>query len=205
MPGRQLVGGDAADQRARQRCRRRAPRGASRTAARASGRAGARRPSARAPTCARRRRRASPRAGRARYSTSTPRSRQHVGERVVLLAGPLHPQHVVEQQVGAVRRGQALELEVGPVQHHLPQPPDLGVDVEASVASASRSSARSEGDEHRARGQVHDGHRGAAEREPRQPGAAVAVHRDHRGRKLLRVVGEGRRPGSWLVSIVALT
>ena len=43
---------------------------------------------------------------------------QRVGERVVLLAGPLDPQHVVEEQVGQLRRGEAAELEVRAVQQH---------------------------------------------------------------------------------------
>jgi len=48
----------------------------------------------------------------------------------VLLARPLHPEHVVEEEVGTVRRGEALELEIGTVEHHLAQAPDLGIDVE---------------------------------------------------------------------------
>ena len=55
---------------------------------------------------------------------------QHGGERVVLGLGPAYPQHVVEQQVGDVVRGQALELQVGAVQDHLPQAADLRIDVE---------------------------------------------------------------------------
>jgi hypothetical protein len=55
---------------------------------------------------------------------------QGLGERVVLRLGPAHPQHVVEQQVGDVVRGQALELQVGTVQDHLPQAADLRIDVE---------------------------------------------------------------------------
>ena len=43
---------------------------------------------------------------------------QRVGKRVVLVARPLDPQHVVEQEIGAVRRSESLELDVGPVQHH---------------------------------------------------------------------------------------
>ena len=60
--------------------------------------------------------------------------RERVGEGVVLLAGPLDPQHVVEQQVGAVGRGQATELEVGAVQQHTAQDAHLGVDVERGHA-----------------------------------------------------------------------
>ena len=45
---------------------------------------------------------------------------QHVRERVVLLLRPAHPEHVVEEQVGRVVRGEPLELQAGPVQDHLP-------------------------------------------------------------------------------------
>ena len=55
---------------------------------------------------------------------------QHPGERVVLGLRPADPEHAVEQQVGGVVRGQALEFQVGAVQDHLPQPADLGVHVE---------------------------------------------------------------------------
>src|SRR5215472_6528276 len=55
---------------------------------------------------------------------------QHIGERVVLGLRPADPEHVVEQQVGGVVRGQPLELQVGAVQDDLPQPADLGVHVE---------------------------------------------------------------------------
>jgi hypothetical protein len=54
---------------------------------------------------------------------------QRAGEGVVLLLRPAHPQHVVQQQVGGVARGQALELQVRAVQDHLPQAADLGIDV----------------------------------------------------------------------------
>ena len=56
---------------------------------------------------------------------------QRVGERVVLLAGALDPQHVVEEQLAAVGRGEAAELEVRTVQQHPSQDPDLGVHVES--------------------------------------------------------------------------
>ena len=55
-----------------------------------------------------------------------------VGEGVVLLAGPLHPQHVVEEQVVAVRRGETAELEPRAVQEDAPERPDLGIDVEGA-------------------------------------------------------------------------
>ena len=58
---------------------------------------------------------------------------QQVGERVVLLAGPLDPQHVVEQQVVVVGRGQPLELQVRPVDHDLAQLADLRVDAEGRL------------------------------------------------------------------------
>ena len=44
--------------------------------------------------------------------------------------GPAHPQHVVEEQIGGVVRGEPLEFQVGPVQDHLPQAADLGIHVE---------------------------------------------------------------------------
>jgi len=55
---------------------------------------------------------------------------QRAGERVVLGLGPGHPEHVVEEQVGGVVGGQALELQVRAVQYHLPQVADLGINVE---------------------------------------------------------------------------
>jgi hypothetical protein len=64
------------------------------------------------------------------------------GERVVLGLRPAHPEHVVEEQVGGVVGGQALELEAGAVQHHLPQAADLGIHSEhgTPVLNASCSS-----------------------------------------------------------------
>src|SRR6185312_10074394 len=56
---------------------------------------------------------------------------EHAGERVVLLPGPPGPQHVVEQQLADVPRGQPGQLEPGPVHDHLPERPDLGLDAEA--------------------------------------------------------------------------
>ena len=55
---------------------------------------------------------------------------QGLGERVVLGLRLGHPEHVVEQQVGGVIRGQPLQLELGPVQDDLAQPADLGIYVE---------------------------------------------------------------------------
>ncbi len=58
-----------------------------------------------------------------------------VGERVVFLAGHLHPEDVVEEQVVTVARGEAAELEAGSVQEHPAQGPHLGVDVEGGHRS----------------------------------------------------------------------
>ena len=55
-------------------------------------------------------------------------------ERVVLLAGPLRPHHVVEEQLVDVGGGEAGELEPGTVHHHLAQLTDLGVDVQRGGA-----------------------------------------------------------------------
>ena len=48
-----------------------------------------------------------------------------VDEGVVLLAGPPHPDHVVEEQLVAVGRRQPLLREIGPVHHHGAELPDL--------------------------------------------------------------------------------
>ncbi len=56
---------------------------------------------------------------------------QRLRQRVVLLAGPLDPQDVVEQQLLAVGGRQPLELEAGAVQHDPPQAPHFGIDVQA--------------------------------------------------------------------------
>ena len=55
---------------------------------------------------------------------------QRPGERVVLLACPLHPQDVVEEQFVDVRRRETGEFEPGPVHDHLSQSTDLGMDTE---------------------------------------------------------------------------
>ena len=47
----------------------------------------------------------------------------------MLLAGAAHPQHVVEQQFVVVAGRQPRQLEVGPVNHHLAQLADLGMDA----------------------------------------------------------------------------
>jgi hypothetical protein len=59
-----------------------------------------------------------------------PARAQRIGEGVVLGLGTRHPQHVVEEQVGGVVRGEALEFQSGAVQDHLPQAAHLGIHVE---------------------------------------------------------------------------
>jgi hypothetical protein len=56
---------------------------------------------------------------------------QHLGEGVVLGAGALGPQDVVEEQGVDVAGGEAGEFQAGPVQDGLAQGSDLGVDAEA--------------------------------------------------------------------------
>ena len=55
---------------------------------------------------------------------------QERGEGVVLLAGPLRPEDVVEEQLVDVGRREPLSSSAGPVHHDLPQHPDLGVHAE---------------------------------------------------------------------------
>ena len=50
---------------------------------------------------------------------------QRLGERVVLGLRLGHPQHVVEEQLGGVLRGEPLQLQAGPVQDDLVQAADL--------------------------------------------------------------------------------
>ena len=52
------------------------------------------------------------------------------GERVVLLSGPVGPHDVVEQELVDVLRGQARELEAGPMKDGLLEDSHLRVDVE---------------------------------------------------------------------------
>ena len=59
-----------------------------------------------------------------------PPASEHLGEHVVLLASPLGPEHVVEEQAVAVRGGEAPELQPGAVDDGLPEPTDLRVDSE---------------------------------------------------------------------------
>ena len=54
---------------------------------------------------------------------------ERVDERVVLLAGALDPDHVVEEQVVLVARGEPLELEARPVHEHRVQDADFRVDA----------------------------------------------------------------------------
>jgi hypothetical protein len=56
---------------------------------------------------------------------------EHRGEGVVLLLGPAGPEHVVEEQLADVPRGQPGELEPRPVHDHLAERADLGLDAEA--------------------------------------------------------------------------
>ena len=70
---------------------------------------------------------------------------QQLGEPVVLLARPLRPEHVVEQQLRGVAGREAFELEARTVQDHLPQRAHLGVHAQrrrsahpSSVAPARR-------------------------------------------------------------------
>src|SRR5258705_5504823 len=56
---------------------------------------------------------------------------EHAGEGVLLFHGPPDPQHVVEQQLADVPRGQPGQLEPGPVHDHLAERADLGLDAEA--------------------------------------------------------------------------
>ena len=49
---------------------------------------------------------------------------------VVLPLSALDPQHIVEQQVVVIRRGQPLEAELRPVHNHLAQLADFGVNTE---------------------------------------------------------------------------
>ena len=60
-------------------------------------------------------------------STSTPRERSSVGERVVLLLRPGDPGQPVEQQRVVVARREPLQLGAGAVQDDGPQRADLGV------------------------------------------------------------------------------
>ena len=59
--------------------------------------------------------------------TSTPRSRIDLDEHVVLGLGPGHPDHVIEQEVLGVRRGQAGVLQARPVDHDPAQPAYFGI------------------------------------------------------------------------------
>jgi len=56
-----------------------------------------------------------------------PFAAHHVDERVELLARAAHPDHVVEQQLVAVRGRQALVGEIGPMHDHRAERSDFGV------------------------------------------------------------------------------
>ena len=64
---------------------------------------------------------------------------QHVRESVMLLAGPAHPQDVVEEERVPVGGREPLQLQVGTVQNDVAQPPGLRVHVEShdSIFAAS--------------------------------------------------------------------
>ena len=64
----------------------------------------------------------------AKRYTCAPRERERVDELVVLVAGPVGPRHVVEEQPVDVARRQSVELTAGPVGDDVAQPADLGVD-----------------------------------------------------------------------------
>ena len=64
-------------------------------------------------------------------------------ELVVLVLGPLDPQHVVEQQLVVVRRREPLQAEVRTVDHHLAQLAHLGVHPEVSSSPFLLASPRS--------------------------------------------------------------
>ena len=59
---------------------------------------------------------------------------QRLRELVVLQLGPVGPQHAVEQQFAGVIRGEPLQLQLGTVQHDLPEPADLRINVEHELS-----------------------------------------------------------------------
>ena len=63
-------------------------------------------------------------------------------ELVVLPLRPLDPEHVVEQELVVVARGQPLQAQLGPVHDDLPQLADLGVNAEATRHLITPSRAR---------------------------------------------------------------
>ena len=66
---------------------------------------------------------------------------QHIGEAVVLLRAPAHPQDVVEEQRVLVAGGEPLQLQIGAVQDDAAQPPGLGVDMESHAFILTARSA----------------------------------------------------------------
>jgi hypothetical protein len=55
---------------------------------------------------------------------------EHLGERVVLFLGPLGPQHVIEQQLGGVTRGEPGQFQAWTVHDDLAELADLGLNAE---------------------------------------------------------------------------
>jgi hypothetical protein len=53
----------------------------------------------------------------------------------------VYPQDAVEQQLGRVVRGKSFEFEARPVQHDLPQPADLRIDVEHGTPGSEKFDA----------------------------------------------------------------
>ena len=62
---------------------------------------------------------------------------QRGGEGVVLVLRAGDPRDAVEEQLVVVARGEPLQLGTGPVQHHGPEPADLGVGAVRCVMRAS--------------------------------------------------------------------
>ena len=75
-------------------------------------------------------------------STSTPRERSSVGERIVLRLRPGHPRQAVEQQCVVVARRQALQFGAGAVQDDHAQRPDLGVHPQRSTGHSKHRIAQ---------------------------------------------------------------
>jgi hypothetical protein len=67
---------------------------------------------------------------------------EHLGERVVLLLGPLGPQDVVEQQLRGVPRGEPGQFQPGPVHNNLAEPADLRLHTEFHISEHYASETR---------------------------------------------------------------
>ena len=89
-----------------------------------------------------------------------------VGERVELLPRAANPDHVVEEQLVAVRRRQPLVREVGPVHHHRAELPDLRMCPERGVRRGAHLSISSVF--------LRGGSRSGPTRSARPAGASVA-------------------------------